>query len=261
MRFNKTHCSLILAAISAIAPTAYAALSVTPGVSANDLADALIGPGVTRIGDAVYVGDIVSSGTFSNGLSVGSGRIGLDTGIVLTTGLASVAANATNTSDGTGGLERESTSLSFTFTSVDNFVMFRYVFASEEYNQYVGDIFNDTFALRVDGTNIAFVPGTSTPVAINSVNNNTNSAYYIDNDFSDFGGSPPYGFEYNGFTTVLTASLSLSPGEHEIEFFVTDIGDLQLDSAVFLGAGSLVPEPSSALLGCMGLLGLLRRRR
>ncbi len=60
--------------------------------------------------------------------------------------------------------------LTIHFTPTGNQVRFSYVFASEEYNEYVGSEYNDLFAFFVGGTNYAVLPGTSTPVAINNVN-------------------------------------------------------------------------------------------
>lgn len=57
----------------------------------------------------------------------------------------------------------------------------RYAFGSEEYPEYVGSQFNDVMAVFVNGKNCALVPGTTTPVAINSINQNLNSQYYVDN--------------------------------------------------------------------------------
>ena len=68
---------------------------------------------------------------------------------------------------------------------------FNYVFASEEYLEYVGSI-NDAFGFFLSGpnpaggnyvnVNLAIVPGTAnTPVTIDNVNDATNSNYYIDN--------------------------------------------------------------------------------
>ena len=56
-------------------------------------------------------------------------------------------------------------------------LVFNYVFASEEYLEFVGAGVNDAFAFILTGvtvpypsTNIALIPGTSTPVSIDDVN-------------------------------------------------------------------------------------------
>ncbi|OOP55722.1 MAG: hypothetical protein AYP45_13160 [Candidatus Brocadia carolinensis] len=62
---------------------------------------------------------------------------------------------------------------------------FQYVFASEEYNEFVGAGFNDVFGFFVDGVNIALIPSTTMPVAIDNVNLSNNSAFYINYEAGD----------------------------------------------------------------------------
>ncbi len=85
-------------------------------------------------------------------------------------------------------------------------------------------------------------------MAINSVNHQTNSDYYINNirrdDANtcglDYQESPYFELiEYDGFTAVLEAKLDLIPCEtYHIRLVVADVGDNFYDSAVFLEAGS-----------------------
>ena len=71
--------------------------------------------------------------------------------------------------------------LSFEFIPASSPVNFRYVFASNEYPDFVCSKFNDVFAFFVSGPkplqvvtmanqNIALIPGTNLPVAINTIN-------------------------------------------------------------------------------------------
>lgn len=84
--------------------------------------------------------------------------------------------------------------LEFDVTPVTNGdLVFQYVFASEEYNEWVGSPYNDIFAFWVSGPgitapdgsnrlNIAYMPDLVTPTSINNVNNGGMSQYYNDND-------------------------------------------------------------------------------
>src|SRR4029453_18983139 len=130
----------------------------------------------------------------------------------------------------------------FDFVPSSNTVSFRYVFASDEYNEFVG-FFNDVFAFFIDGQNVALIPGTTTPVAINTVNLQTNPSFYRNNDPSELGTPTPFGTQFDGFTTVLTATATLTPNvSHHIKLAIADTDDFNLDSAVFLQAASFVSQ-------------------
>ena len=94
--------------------------------------------------------------------------------------------------------------------------------------------------------NIAIIPGTTTPVTINDVNNGSNDcgifggpngpcvncAFYIDN----CNGTT---VQYDGFTTVLEAKATVIPCQtYHIKLAVADGGDDMYDSGVFLEANS-----------------------
>jgi hypothetical protein len=240
-----------------------AALIVNPTDNGTTLTNSILGSGITLVGTPTYSpATSGAGGTFSGGASAG---IGIDSGLILTTGLASSAPGPNdNTATSGAGV---TTSLMFSFTTSGGSLFFNYFFASEEYNEFVGTQFNDLFELRVDGVNIAFVPSTTTPVKVNNVNNSVNSAYYNDNTTG-----AAANIEYDGFTDVFQAqALNLAAGTHTIEFLIADAGDSQLDSAVFIQGNSFsdtptapgVPDGGSTLMllsGAVAGLGMLRRK-
>ncbi len=77
--------------------------------------------------------------------------IGLTNGVLLTTGSVFNAVGPNNSSDasGPGALS----SLSFDFVAVSPGISWRYVFASEEYEEFVNSSFNDRFSLTLNGEN------------------------------------------------------------------------------------------------------------
>ena len=70
------------------------AVNITTTSDANVLVGSLLGSGIT-VSNVTYNGAAVASGTFTDGLSSG---IGIDTGIILTSGDASLAPGP-NTQD------------------------------------------------------------------------------------------------------------------------------------------------------------------
>lgn len=145
--------------------------------------------------------------------------------------------------------------LEFDFIPQSDTVKFRYVFGSEEYNDYVNAGVNDAFAFILSGVttvlapiNIALIPGGITPISINTVNNGsspgasigpcTNCSFYRDN----IGGS--INCVYDGLTTVLTAKRKVICGEkYHIKIAIADAADHIFDSGVFLEAGSFSSTP------------------
>ncbi|RME93933.1 MAG: hypothetical protein D6772_15385 [Bacteroidetes bacterium] len=204
--------------------------------------------------------------------------IGIERGVILSTGQISDAVGPNLVGDRSGDLNDSSgdpdlsqlatgrvfdaTGLAFDFVPLDSIVSFRYVFASEEYCQFVGSNFNDVFGFFISGPginggftagaeNVALIPGSETFVSINTVNHRQNSNYYVHNETEQelreecgFGGALPMRphlsqFEYDGFTTVFTAFLKLQACvRYRIRLVVGDVQDPFFDSAVFLEAGS-----------------------
>jgi outer membrane protein OmpA-like peptidoglycan-associated protein len=76
--------------------------------------------------------------------------------------------------------------IEFDFIPLENEIKFNYIFASEEYKEYVGSRFNDVFGFIITGDgnfykNLALIPETRTPVTINNVNHLRNNQYFINN--------------------------------------------------------------------------------
>ena len=182
--------------------------------------------------------------------------LGVNAGIVISTGdvtqLAKPASEFITTSMNTPGdpdlgslvflPTYDAAVLEFDITVSDGGDLeFQYVFGSEEYPEYVGSGFNDVFAFFVDDQsgsgmqNIAFVPGTTIPVAINNVNAGQNSAYFV--DYETLNGQH---VAFDGLTTVLPAVYtSGANGTYHVKIAVTDVSDGIFDSGVFISTLSL----------------------
>jgi len=283
---NKILKGVALLSAAMICQTASALVIDSTTTDGTAMANALVGSGIT-ISNVNYIGGNNQSGFFSSGSSV----LGIDTGLIMTTGDARLAPGP-NTNGGAGQsvggagdadlntlipgyTTFDAAVLTFDFETTSGDLFFNYVFASEEYNEYVNSSYNDVFAFFVDGVNIALAPN-GQAVSINNVNCGNpysgvgpNCDYYNNNENSN--GSSPFNIEYDGFTHVFTASIQgLGAGTHSMKIAIADAGDSVLDSAVFLQGGSFsdtappvtpVPEPGTLALMLLGLGGLVAGRR
>ena len=156
--------------------------------------------------------------------------------------------------------------LEFQITPTGNLLSFEYIFASEEYDQYVCSNFNDVFAFFITGPdpndpandydklNIALIPGTNLPVAISTVNDgvsDSNAGSICELDYSEFYDGEIPELEFEGKTVTLPASVEVVPCEtYTLKLAIADGQDNILDSAVFLKANSFTsPQPDLDLAG------------
>ncbi len=252
---------IVLVFLSYSTTTIKAQLSVSNTLTpAQLIQQVLLGTGVT-VSNIVYTGDTGAIGQFNGSTS----NIGFAGGVLMTTGKIwnapgpnnNCCQGSCNNTNGDaqltaicGQTTHDACIIDFDFVPTSDTVKFRYVFASEEYPEYVGTIFNDVFAFFISGPgitgtpNIALVPNTSTPVSIGTINNGNyycpnaatgpcmNCAYYIDNCTGTT-------VEYDAFTTQLTAKHWVTPClTYHIKLAIADAGDCVFDSGVFLEAGS-----------------------
>lgn len=236
------------------APGACPSLVMTPVDNVvtfpTDLVENILGPDITsysNVNFAGYTGNpYASAGLFVGGTNAG---IGIEDGVVMTCGLISNAIGP-NSSSGisanlglpgdaqltafAGQQTFDATVLEFDFVPNFDLLYVAFVFGSEEYNEWVYQ-YNDDFAFFLNGTNIATVPSTTTPITINTINLNDNTIYYKNNEFYP----GPYCNEMDGFTTVLVAQGAVTSGQtNHIKLAIGDGGDHALDSWVFIKASS-----------------------
>ncbi|RXR34018.1 hypothetical protein EQG68_03005, partial [Flavobacterium piscinae] len=243
--------------------------------------DVLLGGGVT-VSNITFNGSAVNAtvardqaGYFTTGVT--PTNLGINSGIILSTGNAQLALGPNNQNNASqvtatpsagdadlaslanGGIQNTSI-LEFDFIPTGTELSFNFVFGSEEYPEFVNSTFNDVFGFFLSGPgiagpfsggaiNIALIPSTTIPITINTVNGGfangcpavlpggANSGFYVNN----CGGTS---IQYDGFTTVLTASATVECGElYHIKLAVANVGDNGWDSAVFLQANSFNVNP------------------
>ncbi|MBL7773434.1 MAG: choice-of-anchor L domain-containing protein [Chitinophagaceae bacterium] len=248
-----------------------AQVTVTNSNNAAFLASKLIGPGVD-VSNATMLCNSNQSGFFISPSSL----LNMDSGIVLTTGLASTNSpfngvngqeiNFANQNQGTAGdpdltaLASISTYdrciLEFDFKGDGDTIYFEYKFGSEEYPAFNCTNYNDVFGFFISGPgitgsqNLALIPGTSIPVAINSVNNGVVVAGGNISNCTSMGAGSPFtslyldntggaDLTYTGFTKTFKAkSFIQACSTYHIKLAIADGFDQIFDSGVFLKAGS-----------------------
>lgn len=252
-------------------------INITQSNNATLLAQSLVGSGVTVLSATLDCPN-VAAGLFTNA----PGGLGISDGVVLTTGQILEINNDpafnisnSNAAPGDQDLDDYLTSLGTGFTTGDACVLdldliitgesiaFNYVMGSQEYPEYVCDIYNDIFAFFITGANpngpaynkenIALIPSTSTPVTINSVNGGalgpggSSGAALCDLNNTSFFNGAVNGIAYNGNTVILEAFAETVPCEvYNLKLAIADVGDLILDSGVFLEEGSIQsPVPTA----------------
>lgn len=244
----------------------FAQLQTSGGMSANQLVQSvLLGSGVD-VSNVQFYGSTNAIGTFN----ATNASIGIDEGIIITTGTIHNTpagpfgpnnqedAGVDNGTPGYAPLTNlvgtstyNSSVLEFDFIPYSDTVKFKYVFASEEYPEYVGTQFNDVFAFFISGPgisgakNMAIIPGTTQPVAINNVNAGLNSMYYQANGTGNNApyNNDPYYVQYDGFTVPLEAVSKVQCGEtYHLTIAIADVGDGVWDSGIFLEKNSLTSE-------------------
>jgi len=237
----------------------------------------LAGVEPSAIDNIEFTGDPRSVGYYSGATFTGFNR---NAGIIMSSGFAgnvnqsndcNQSANASNTTTGgtdpdltlaCGSTSMDACVIEFDFKPSADSVKFNYIFASEEYHEYV-DQFNDVFGFFLSGPgingnysngakNIAVIPGTlNTPVTINNVNMGygstsctnlpngpgDNEEYFNSNTLPT---SHTYSaFVFDGYTDNFSAKSTLQICEwYHIKIAIGDAFDTQFDSGVMLEKGS-----------------------
>ena len=287
-----------LAGVAFVSFAAHGQLLLTDSVLPIDLAQSLAGTGV-QVSNAELNG--TSGFSPQAGLFDGSAcNIGLADGVILATGSIHLAygpnddgymsMNVVETYsdadlwEASGAIDVYDYSvLEFDVVPASDSLQIEYVFASEEYPEYVCSQYNDVIGIFISGpglvgpylyqgVNAALVPGTSIPVSINSINSGTaywqltlvdsffctmvdplwytHTALYLAN--GDGNSSPQdtsaFYVQYDGFTTVLTAAATVQAGStYHVRVGVADLEDHGWDSAIFLKGGGVTSPLQTAI--------------
>lgn len=242
-------------------------ISVDEGYTPQDLVeDILINSTCANVFNVSVSGGNFATGEKSYGYFDGTGTtFPFQNGIILSTGKINNAPgpNSYLSDDGGNmgwngdtdlndalGLSNtfNATVLEFDFIPLGNKISFDYIFSSEQYllNPSSGQCnFTDGFAflLKRNGDlsyqNLAVIPGTTTPVKVNTVRGPGTICPPANESYFDAFNDVNHPTNYNGQTTVLTAQSDVIPGQtYHIKLVIADEGNHRFDSAIFLGGGS-----------------------
>ncbi len=261
----------------------FSQLAIGPQLTPAQYVQNIVGPGIVVSNVTFTADDPNQIGTFS-----GNSNIGYSSGVVLCSGdvneivgvgsdvvggqdffsptgptdpdLLTIAQSVTsNPSSGGISSTDDLVALEFDFVPSSNAVSFNFVFASDEYPNWVNSEYNDVFGFFVSGpgitgpysspagfpngaTNLALVPNTNLPITISTIHPGLNSQYYIDN-------SDGITHAMNGFTVPIPVTFSVICGEtYHFKFAVADCQDDFLSTAVFLQDESFTSPPVSLTL-------------
>ena len=249
--------------------------NVPPLQPDNIVSNVFLGNGVDLL-NSKFSGSDVAVGVFDNAQSA----IGLESGIVLSTGIATNVNTPNSSTTISGSTSAESVvdaalealagvsvvdiaKFELEFIPSSDLLSFRYVFASEEYPNFVCGSRNDVFGFfitgpkpgggRYEGENIANIPDPKNPgqfldlpVTVNSVNGGEPGTLADGGlcdqaneslEFSQYYNRVQENVEpvFNAYLDIFTAQALVIPCEtYIIEIAIGDGGDPIKDSAVFL---------------------------
>nr|WP_238989430.1 choice-of-anchor L domain-containing protein [Flavobacterium sp. LMO8] len=242
-------------------------ISVDEGYTPQDLVeDILINSTCANVFNVSVSGGNFGTGEKSFGYFDASGTtFPFQNGIILSTGKINNAPgpNSYLSDDGGGmgwngdpdlndalGLSNtfNATILEFDFIPLGNTISFDYIFSSEQYlsNPMSNQCnFTDGFAFLLKKSsdpnyeNLALIPGTTTPVKVNTVRGSGTICPPANETYFDAFNGTVHPTNYNGQTKILTAQSTVIPGEtYHIKLVIADEGNHRFDSAIFLGGGS-----------------------
>lgn len=230
-------------------------LTYNSSATALQMANLIFGDNVTVTG-ASYTGDPDASAIFSNGDAISPNVVPSDTGVILSTGEAdrftnvsatnpNAATNTTSPNSGPNG-DPDFNALSglstfdASFLEVDfiaapgtNFLTLEFVFASDEYPEFAGSIYNDMVGVWVDGTNVPLAAGNGL-ASVGNINDSGGINLFRSNVNDTFN------TEMDGFTVSLSVVIPVTPGEVQtLKVGVADVSDSQFDSNVLIAANSV----------------------
>lgn len=225
---------------------------VIPTTLATDLLNALWGdaPGLSNFA-VTTVGAAAAFGTFSDD------PFGLASGVVLSTGQVidlpgenlidgslvrgtDLSTNFGNPGDTSYSFDLAQLDISFDADNTVEGLQLEYVFGSEEFKEFAGSLYNDSFEVSLNGVNVARLSN-GDPINTNNLVPHARSGMPINPDYIDNSIGVGIPTRLDGFTRILTFEGPLNRNTtNTLSIRIKDIWDGNLDSATFL-KGKVIP--------------------
>ena len=254
----------VLALVAGFGLQLHAQISASAGTTPESVVKVFTADQGLKIRNERFSGNPNALGTFKNTLTESI----FESGVILSTGKATDMAHAndapkTSTYNAKGGDKTlyqiaggrtfDYAELEFDFMTDKDSLAFSFLFASEEYNEFVGSTFNDAFSIVITGPGMpagkhfGLIPGTKTPITVNSVNISKNKKFYNDNNPFTLVGrvnekakaalDPTIlnNFTFDGFTKEIAVGMRIQPRKvYHFKLSIADASDGNIDSAVLL---------------------------
>lgn len=260
--------------IFGIKTVSYGQFNLTPGLAVSQVLDSMIFNDQGAITNVSFNGSSISADQAQNSVLpfsyVGEG-FPFSQGLFMTTAWAPSVMNDPDLMGLTNGFNVTNGSvIEFDFIAANDSLAFSYIFASSEYSGYTCSQFNDVFGFFLSGPgingtftnnaiNIATIPGSNTPVSINTVNSgipsggspnpclNANPNWQADTVYFTTAYNSifqPIGHGYDGATVSLIAAHNLTIGEtYHIKLAIANVMDNAMNSGVFIEATFFDAQP------------------
>ncbi len=233
-----------------------AELNYTTNVTAMQVANAIFGAGVTVTGASLNVntGSILNSNTvatFTNG-HLAPGVLPSTSGVIFSTGNVrdftqsngdpNRSASTTTDTSGSdnnsqfnaiaGARTYDAVWLNADFIPQGEWLTIRFVFASEEYPEYINSQYNDVVGVWVNGQHVPVEVGNGV-IGVNNINGTNQENLFVSNT------NDAYNTEMDGFTLTLTLKMKVNPGVvNSIRIGIADTSDAQYDSNLIIAQDS-----------------------
>lgn len=221
--------------------------------TAMAMAELIFGDRVTVVG-ASYTGDSRASGIYSDADTISPGVAPSDTGVILSTGQVEAfttvgpqsnrIGSTTTPSSGpnrlpdfdalAGDRTFDAAVLDVDFVPDEGveFITMSFVFASEEYPEFVNSQYNDLIGIWINGAPVGLGIG-GDQAGVNNINVLSNPNLYIDNTGDAFN------TEMDAFTVTMSVTIPVNPGVNSIRIGVADVADAAYDSNILIAAESV----------------------